>query len=325
MILLDEQLHEIGEIALDIDAEFGSSEEATNDFEFVFSMQAERGIYPNAFYIPGTEIGGLIDFAKTKSSSDNLVYRGYTWRGLMSKAIIMPPQGADYMTVSGEANSIMASMLSGVLGDVFTVSSEDSGLTITSYQFPLYINMLDGLEGMLEAYGYRLKITAQKVASAQPIQILVEAVAATIVSGVYNEDNGVPMIYQMDNMGINHLICGGAGELQARQIIDLYLDNMGNISRTQFYFGIEERTAFFDYPNAESEDDLIDSAIEEFKTLATFKSMAIKAPENQELEIGDIVRGVFPDGSSLQSPVVRKIYKIEHGLLTTECKIKGEE
>lgn len=323
MILLDAQLHEIGEIDIDIDAEFGSSEEATNDFEFTLSNLLN--VVPNGFYIPGSEIGGLIDFAKTKSSSDNTIYKGFSWRGLLSKSIIMPPAGNDYFTVSGEANAIIESMLSGVLGGLFTVSSAASGLNIPSYQFPLYINLLDGLEGMLEAFNYRLKITAQKVASAQPIQILIEAVPATLVSGVYNEDNGIPMIYQLDNMGINHLICGGAGELQARQIIDLYIDNNGNISRTQFYFGVEERAAFFDYPNAESEDDLVDAGTEELKNLASYKSMQIKAPENQNLEIGDLVSGVFPDGTTLTSPVVSKIYKIEHGLLSTECKIKGEE
>ena len=53
--------------------------------------------------------------------------------------------------------------------------------------------------------------------------------------------------------------------------------------------------------------------------------LSIKAPEEQPLEIGDIVRGLFPDGSVIQSPVVSKIYKISNGLLHTECKVKGEE
>lgn len=323
MIILDENRHEIGEIEINVDAEFGSSEEATNDFEFTFSFCC--GIVPHGFYIPGTEIGGLIDFARIKSDSDNITYKGYTWRGLLTKSIIMPPPGADYMTVSGEANSVITSLLSGVLGDLFTVSSADSGLIITSYQFPLYINLLDGIEGMLEANGYRLKITADKVASNTPIQILIEAVPATVVSGVYNEDNGIPMTYEVNTMGINHLICGGAGELQQREIIHLYIDNNGDISQTQYYFGIDERTEFFDYPSAESSDDLIDAGTEQLRELASSKNMTIKAPEDQTLEIGDIVRGVFPDGTTLESPVVRKIYKFENGLVSTECKIKGEE
>ena len=323
MILLDGNLHELGEIDIDVDAEFGSSEDATNDFEFIASLSQK--IYPEGFYVPGTEIGGLIDYAHTKSDSDGVTYRGWLWRGLISKNVIMPPAGSDYMIVSGEANDILTSLFSGVQGDLFTVSSADSGLNIASYQFPLYINLLDGVEGMLEEYGYKLKITASKIASAAPIQILIEAVPATILSGTYNEDNGVPMTYTIDSMGINHLICGGSGELQNREIIHLYIDNTGEVSQTQYYFGLEERTEFFDYPNAESTDDLIDYGTQRLLEVASYKSMSIESPDNQDLEIGDIVKGVFPDGTTIQKPVVQKIYRIEGGLLTTECKIKGEE
>ena len=322
MIFITSDLHELGEADIDVDAEFGTSE-APNDFEFATSLNNLDE--PGGFYIPGTEIGGFIDYNKTKSDQDVITFRGYLWRGLLTQSVIMPPSGSNYKIVSGEANSVLASMLSGVLGDIFTVSSEDSGLTITNYQFPLYINLLDGLEGMLESYGYRLKITGQKVASHQPIQILVEAVQATLLSGSYNDDNGIPLTYEIDRMGINHLICGGSGELQNREIIHLYIDADGNISQTQYYTGIDERTEFYDYANAESTQDLIDYGTQCLKEVASYKQLSIKAPENQELEIGDIVQGVFPDGTILQSPVVSKLYKISNGLLTTTCKVKGEQ
>lgn len=322
MIFLNSALHELGEIDLDVDAEFGTSE-APNDFEFATSLKDLEE--PGAFYIPGTEIGGLIDYNKTKSDQDVITFKGYLWRGLLAQNIIMPPTGSDYMTVSGEANSVISSLLTNVMGNLFTVSSEDSGLTVSNYQFPLYINLLDGIEGMLESYGYRLKITAQKIASNQPIQILVEATEATVISGTYNEDNGIPLTYEINRMGINHLICGGSGELQNREIVHLYINDQGEISQTQYYTGIDERQEFFDYPNAESTQDLIDYGTERLKEVASFKKLSIKAPEDQTLEIGDIVRGVFPDGSVIQSPVISKIYKIKNGLLYTECKVKGEE
>ncbi len=322
MIFLNSALHELGEIDLDVDAEFGTSE-APNDFEFATSLKDLEE--PGAFYIPGTEIGGLIDYNKTKSDNDIITFKGYLWRGLLAQNIIMPPTGSDYMTVSGEANSVISSMLSTVMGGIFSVSSQDSGLVLSNYQFPLYINLLDGIEGMLEKFGYRLKITAQKIASNQPIQILVEATEATVISGTYNEDNGIPLTYELNRMGINHLICGGSGELQNREIVHLYINDQGVISQTQYYTGIDERQEFFDYPNAESTQDLIDYGTERLKEVASFKKLSIKAPEDQTLEIGDIVRGIFPDGSVIQSPVISKIYKIKNGLLHTECKVKGEE
>lgn len=323
MILLDANLHEVGDIECDIDVEIGTSEDSTNDFELVSNALFAKDTA--GFYVPGTEIGGLIQYTKDRTDEDVTTLKGYVWRGLLAKAIIMPDAGSNYKIVSGEANSVIAALLNGVLGDFFTVSSQDSGCTITSYQFPLYINMLDGIEGMLETYGYRLKITAQKIASNQPIQVLVEAVEATLISGTYNEDNGIPMSFEVDNMGINHLICGGAGELQNRMIRHLYIDANGNISTTQYYTGFDERTEFYDYGNAESEDDLIDNGKKRLLEVASYKKLTIEAPEEYELEIGDLVQGVFPDGTVVQSPIVQKIYKISGGLISEEYKIKGEE
>ena len=323
MILLDANLHEVGDIECDIDVEVGTSEDSTNDFELESNVLFSRDTA--GFYIPGTEIGGLIEYTKDWTDQDVTKLKGYTWRGLMSKSIIMPPSGSNYKVVSGEANSIIASMLSGVLGDFFTVSTEDSGCTISSYQFPLYINMLDGLEGMLETYGYRLQITAQKIASNEPIQILVEAVEATLISGTYNEDNGIPMSFEVDNMGINHLICGGSGELQNRMIRHLYIDANGNISTTKYYTGFRERQEFYDYGNAESEDDLIDNGKKRLLEVASYKKLTMEAPEEYELFVGDLIQGVFPDGTVIQKPIVQKIYKISNGTVSEEYKVKGEE
>lgn len=323
MILLTSDLHEIGEIELDVDAEVGTSEAATNDFEM--TTATIQSLNPAGFYIPNTEIGGLFEKSNEKSSENFKTVKGYTWRGLMKLSIIEPPSGSDYKVVSGEANQVIAGILTNVLGGFFTVSNEDSGLTITSYQFPLYINTLDGLEGMLESYGYRLKITAKKVASGQPIQILVEAVQATTVTGTYNNDNGIPMVFEVNKMGINHLVCGGEGQLQERMKVDLYIDQNGNVSQTQYYTGFQERTEFYDCGTAESEQDLINSGTERLLEICSSKSLTMKAPSDINLEIGDLVKGQFPDGSIITVPIVQKIYKVENGLLTTELKVKGEQ
>ena len=322
MIVFDANLHEIGEIETDIDIEYGTSEDSTNDFEVTDAQM--RNVAVGGFYVPGTEIGGLFDYVKINSDADFRVYRGFTWRGLLKNSIIMPDVGEDYKIVSGDANVVISNMLSGLFGGIFSVSAEDSGLILSNYQFPLYINFLDGIEGMLEKNDYRLKITAQKVQSHRPIQILLEAVPAVQVSGTYNEDNGIAMSYVINNMGINHLICGGSGELQNRMIRHLYIDNNGNISSTQYYFGLDERTAFYDYPNAESEDDLLEYGMQQLKELASSKSLTMQAPEQFNLEIGDKVRGVFPDGTEIISPIVSKIYKISNGTMNIELKIKGE-
>lgn len=322
IILLNEDLKEIGNIDIDIDVEIGTSE-AANDFEI---QTAEIQQYsPHAFYIPGTEIGGIFEYIKATSESDIQTIKGWAWRGLLAQSLILPPSGSDYKTVSGEANSIISSILSGVLGGFFTVPTEDSGLNITSYQFPLYINILDGLEGMLEKNGYRLNIHAEKIAANSPIQIVVEAVESVRVSGAYNNDSGIPMTYTINAMGINHLLCAGQGELQERLKVDLYIDENGNVSETQYFTGFDERTAFYDYSSAESREDLVDGGTKRLLELASSKTIEIKSPDDMELEIGDTVQGVFPDGSVVISPIIKKIYKIKDGLISTDIKIKGEQ
>ena len=322
LILLDENLKEIGSMDVDVDVEVGTSSDATNDFEI--ETDEIQKYNPYGFYYPGTEIGGIFEHVEATCRDDIQTIKGYTWRGLMTLSLILPPSGSDYKIVSGDANSIISSILSGVLGGFFHVPSTSSGLTIDSYQFPLYINTLDGLEGMLEKYGYRLSIHADKVASDTPIQITVEAVEAEQVSGTYNKDSDVPMNFTVDDMGINHLFCAGGGLLQDRMTVDLYIDENGEVSQTQTYTGFDERTAFFDYGNAQSMDDLIENGTKRLKEIASYKSMSIDAPEDMDLEIGDMVQGTFPDGTVVVSPIVQKIFKIKDGMVSTDIKIKGE-
>lgn len=323
MIIIDSNFHEIGEADIDIDCEYGTSEDATNDFQLM-NATIQDAKTAGGFYIPDTEIGGLFEYSKEKSEENAALLRGYTWRGILSHDVILPDVGEDYKIVTGEANAVISSIMAGRFGGVFSVSAEDSGLTITDYQFPLYINVLDGIEGMLESFSYKLRIKAFKSASGQPITIELSAAPATVLTGTMNNDSPVPLTYIDDNMGINHLICGGSGELQNRMIRHLYIDDQGQISQTPFYTGFKERTKFFDYPNAESESDLIDSGIKELKELASKKELGFKVPEDADLEIGDIITAVFPNGMTVQSPIVSKIYKIVGGLTSTEYKVKGE-
>lgn len=319
LILLKSNMTEIGIVDIDLDAEFGTTDDSSNDLEI--STQEIQGYHPGGIYIPGTEIGGLFEYEKSKTDTDIQTLKAWTWRGLLTQSLITPPSGSDYKIVSGDANTIIASILSNVLGGFFNVPTTSSGLTITSYQFPLYINTLDGLEGMLEKYGYRLSIHADKVD--YRVVVTVEAVEATVIEGTYNDDSDIPMIFTNNQMGINHLLCAGSGELQARMKVDLYLDENGNVSQTQTFTGFQERTAFFDYSSAESMADLIDYGTKRLLELAPARIMTIESPDELDVEVGDIARGTFPDGTVVQLPIVKKIYKIEGGMVLTEVKIKG--
>ncbi len=65
--------------------------------------------------------------------------------------------GTDRLTVSGDANNIIRTIISRIgLSTVFDVPSETSGITLSNYSFRRYITAWDGLRMMLTAQGARL-------------------------------------------------------------------------------------------------------------------------------------------------------------------------
>lgn len=317
IIALDNNLKELYPLQINIDFEVGDSS-SKNNFELNTSDVKEYGVY-----IPDTEFGGIIEYDNDPSYEIKSTLRGWTWRGLLTQWIIEPDAGNDYKIVSGEANNVIRELLSSVLGGFFHVPETDSGLTINSYQFELHCKVLDGLVDMLSTYGYRLKIYAKRTAPGKPITVFCEAVPAQKIEGVYDEDTGLNLTFTNNQMGINHLICWGKGELQERQRLDLYLGMDGSISETQYYFGFHERQAVYDYSNAESLEDLRTHGVERLKEVASSKKLRIDEIGEVDMEIGDIVVG-RKDNLIIEQPIVRKILRISRGREEIEYKVKGE-
>ena len=319
IIALDSELKEKYPVVIDVDFEAGDSS-ARNDFEI---SAEDVGEY--AFYVPGTEFGGVIEFEEGFTKKKTHTIKGWTWRGLLTQWFIEPDAGSNYKIVKGEANSIMGNLLENILGGFFVVPDVDSGLTIESYQFKLHCSVLDGFMDMLSSHGYRLKINAKRTKVGKPISIFCEAVPVKRVEGTYDEDTGLNIAFTNNRMGVNHLICWGSGQLQERQRLDLFLDEEGNISGTQVYFGFHERQAVFDYGNAESLDDLRQHGMERLREIASSKNLQIDEVEGVDMEIGDIVVGRKNDiGLIVEKPIVRKILRISDGKTSIEYKVKGE-
>lgn len=316
MILINSSLHDIGSIDVDVDIEVGTSE-ATNDFEI--TCPPISGAY--GFYIPGTEYGGIFEHIKTKSNALEETMKGWTWRGLLTQGIIFPPSGSDYRIVTGDANVVIAEILQNVLGGFFTVPETVSGCMVTSYQFPLYVNVLDGIQNMLETYGYRLSIHADKPAAGAAMVVTVEAVEAEEISGSENEDSPYIITITENKMGITHLVCMGRGELQNRQRVDLFLHENGSISQIPYYTGFANRTAYYDYSSAESLEELRKHGRERLKELASSVTVEITTADNYDAEIGDIVTASVA-GNVVRTPIIKKTVKITKGVISTSLKTR---
>lgn len=317
LILLDDNFYGIGILKADIDFEIGNID-SLNNFEMLTTPIDARGLY-----IDGTEYGGIFEYEHGFSDENKQTLKGWTWRGLLTQGIIIPPSGSDYYTVSGDANTILADLLEDYLGGFFKVPSEEAGITISSYQFQLYTTYLEGIMDMLESVGARLKITATKDDVGSPVSVYVEAVAIETVEGSFNADSPVQLEYTFNNMGINHLVCMGQGELQERTRVDLYTDNTGAISTTQYYEGFNERTAYYDYASAESETDLTDNGKQRLLETCSSNLVSVHAKTGLDLEVGDYIRATYK-GQMVIAPIIQKILSIQQGAILTDYKVKGD-
>lgn len=110
LILADANGVEERVIECDYDIDCGS----TNDYQLTISYDMWRDDIQKGkrVYIPGTEYGGIVKRIQT-STETNLIYiNGYTWRGVLSKAILSPDTGQNYFSVSGELNACINTVIS---------------------------------------------------------------------------------------------------------------------------------------------------------------------------------------------------------------------
>lgn len=316
LILLDDELHGIGILKADIDFEVGNAE-SLNNFEMLSAPLDARGLY-----IEGTEFGGLFEYEHGFSDETKQTLKGWTWRGLLTQDIIIPPSGDDYYAGRGDLNDIIREVVSNTLGGFFKVPETAAGKSIT-YYFPLYCTILEGLTGMVESVGYKLKFTADKPSPGSPLEVSVEAVPVEQIAGALNEDSPVQLEYTYDGMGINHLVCMGQGELQNRQRVDLYVTRTGDVSTQQYYTGFEERTAYYDYASAESEADLINDGTKRLLEICNSNLISAHAKSDLDLDIGDTIVATYK-GKMVIAPIIQKILTIQAGQVITEYKVKGE-
>lgn len=322
MILLTSDLNEIGPSSYNADFDTGDPDQSSCDFQINGKIPSSAG----AVYVPGTEFGGLLEYEYGKAGKSvigNSDYkRGWTWHGLLTQWIISPPAGHDYYIASGDGNAVLRSLLSNVLGGFFYVPTYSSGVTISNFQFGLYCTVLEGIMSMCYANDAKLVIHADKVAAGSPIRITAEIKPAAVISGIYNGDSPVPLIFTSNKMGINHLICMGRGELQERERVDLYINAQGKVSQSRYYTGRQERQAYYNYSAAQSTDDLIAKGTKRLKEIASSNALQI-GKSDIDADIGDIIKGT-KGNITVEAPVARKILQVSGGVFSVDCKVKGE-
>ena len=300
-----------------LDLAFGNEE---NNFELQVSIDSKEIENNAVIYIDGTEYGGIVDGLRVDTERQLATYLGRTFHGILNSHVIQPPAGAAYLTVSGEANAAISSIISSLgIGDLFEVAASDSGITISNYQMDRYIMGYDGINKMLKAAGAKL---AMSFANGK-VRLEAKDIVDYSKDEQYTSDHYTFNIQKYRNK-VNHLICLGSGELEARQVVHLYVQEDGSIStKNQAYTGIDEYAAVYDYSAVESLAELEKGGMEYLQVLHNSDSAEMELMEDEAvMDINDIV-GTTEEvtGTKITNRVVKKIVKIQDDALKIEYKV----
>lgn len=303
-----------------LDLSFGMDENE-NDFELTLGKSEPLLEDGAIIYMEGTEYGGIVGGMKSSSSEETRISIGRTWHGVLNSKIIQPDPGQDYLVATGDANEILAAIIQRLgLSGLFSAPAGASGVRINGYRFHRYVKAYDGLRAMLASGGGKLRIRW----TGSSVQLYAEPIV-DYTSRPVDGDEAILTVERYGNK-VNHLICLGQGDLAAREVLHLYVDQFGRIGDQQVYFGVDEVADVYDYSSVESLEQLRADGIKHLEELRNNDKVEVTAYEGSGLEydIGDIIGGTDnTSGNTAKATVTQKIVRINNGAVSIEYKTSG--
>ena len=301
------------------DFEIGSE----NDFEIGIPVSLyDSEIYEKGHYIycDGTEYGGRIEGIKSDTSDGIVKIYGETFRGMLNDKVVEPPTGEAYLYVSGDLTNCLKTLLGGQYTDVFKVSDDLTGVSVSSYKINRYDYILNAMESLLQPNGYRLDISVFN----EETQFFVELSAKpNAVDDEISQDYDLNFSIDKKILKYNYIIALGGGQLEKRTVLYLHQKEDGTIEQVSgIPNGDDIRVYKYDYSSSDSsenEAELLDSATKKFDEINESDSQAMTISDGSriELELGSVISGRdYVTGITIQEPVTKKILKIKNGIAT---------
>lgn len=293
-----------------LDISIGDSD---NDFELSIPADAPRLESGCIAYVPGTELGGVVDdiSSETDSSGTTLSYEGRSWSGILANRIVLP-SASGYFESEGEANACIRALIAHLgLGGVFSVPMSDSGILL-SYRWERFCDAWHGLMACLKSSG------------AKPVMrhtgSTVELSAAPSESHG-NGDGRISFSIKRKYRPVNHLVCAGSGKMQDRAVVHFYADSQGNVSHVQSLFGLDEVSALYDYTNA-SEDELEEQGAKKLSDYQVQGEVKVSVGDGpDDFDIGDTLVGREDRfGIEVAAEVVGKVVTVSRGQAVAKYK-----
>lgn len=311
-------------------ADFDVSVGKDNDFELVIRRWEWTPEYKKGYRVfrPGGEFGGIIGGIETSTTLSTIAYTGRTWRGMLDKKIIRPPEGEDYKIVSGELNTILKNLVEAEFPGLFFASKEDTGVQLSKFQFERYCTLLNGITKMLESVGYKLIIKYVQQERGEPGYVRISAEPIVDYSEWIELSQDSDLNFSMSERwnGVNHLICLGKGELKDRTVMDLYVQENGTIGKIPYFKGTDEITETYENTSLEP-DELEKGGREQLSKIMNTQIFQMDvATLGINVDIGDIVGGRdYITGMAMKKPIAQKILTWKNEKEVLEYELKGNE
>lgn len=315
LVVHDPAVGDVREIEeFELDLAFGSDENA-------LKLEASAGDAPEEgqfVFIDGTEYGGVIDQASYEAGREatgSILCKGRTWHGILAGKRLLPDSGSGYLSVSGKAGDVLASLIGRMgLSGLFSASPDD---TAVSYTFERFCDGYSGLKAFAKANGRKvaMRLRGGKVElSLPPVVDYASKVDSDLL------DFTLTSVHRC----VNHLVCAGAGELEERAVVHFYADAAGNVSHTQSLFGVDEISALYDYSNAD-EEKLEEEGKKKLQEYQTQGSVEVEAHDDIDVDVGDVISARDnAHGRTVTATVAKKIVKVSRGVATYSYEVGSE-
>lgn len=310
-IYTDSNYIELGYLKATIDIEIGQYGVSGNDFQITMSTSNRDTEFDKGslFFSEDSEWGGILDNKKVDTFTNQIVFMGRTWRGLLEKEYVQPPNGQAYLILQKEANTAIEELISGRFGDLYVVDNVGLSDITVNYQIRDY-NLLDAIEKML----YRADISSRLDIRFYDGKVHLQAIPIVDLSELLQYDNsyGLSMTAQTAEKSYNHLLALGKGELTERIRVNLYLKKDGSWSTNSsdaHYKGFERITYKYDNTSEEDTTALINGAIEAVTEANGTDTLSISF-SSDDADLFDIV-GAKEEitGISFKEQITQKILK----------------
>lgn len=294
LVYTDASMNEIG-VLHDFTCDFDTTD--TKDFEFSLDMRNNVLVSGGYWYIENTEYAGKITGKTVDTEKGELRVFGQNMRGLLSNKVVKPTTGQDYLIISGHVDGIINGLLTNAgLQNIFEF--DNNILVLRPTKVRRYTTLYSIIESIANLYNLSLKLYAKDGKFHIAIDIPVD-------DGLDYEfnPNDIQFSITKHNLTCNHLVCLGQGELKDRQVLDLYIDGNGQITKTQYFFGIDEVTEIYDNVNCDDLEELQNDGANKLLELHYKDTFSVMSTD-RHLEIGDVIAGYEEITDSYVSAII---------------------